>query len=893
MKKCINALAYVLSKKNENLKERTFCIINLLAMILGLLGMIETILVSEGEGFAVEILLFFICMVVSMYLVVGHHKLDISSVIMTVAICIFLFPCMFFKCGGIQGGATVYMSLGLAYIFLMYEKKKLAVFLTLDVLINIFCYIIAYIKPELVNEIGTRQGIFIDSLYSVIVVGISVGAMIKLHLNAYEEKREKVEQQKAELEALSSSKDRFLASMTHEIRTPINTIIGLNEMIIRDGSDDTIREYANNVKGASKLLLSLVNDILDLSQMEMGLMDIIPVRYDTKQFILDLVGVIRVQMQRKNLSFLLDIDPGLPSVLYGDRKRINQVLINLLSNASKYTLEGSVTLSIQVEKRVDRKVRLRMSVKDTGIGIRRENLENLYEIFKRIDPDQNQKIEGSGLGLAITKQLVDLMGGVLSVDSIYTKGSTFTVILDQEVIDDTGIGELEIHTTESLADNKERYRHLFEAPEARILVVDDNEMNLVVFEKLLTATRVQVDTARSGEECLEKTQTKYYNIIFMDHMMPGMNGVDVVKVIRRQLNGLCRDSVIIALTANAVLSADTFYAEKGFDSYLEKPIDAAQLEKKIFEYLSPEIIEYHKDGIDMQEGSMLHTVRERRKKKVKITTDCVSDISKQYLEQYDIGMIYLYIKTEMGRFADTIEISSDHLEQYITDEKAMAHADSVHESEYEQFFAQQLTEAEDVIHISMASNSGKSYGVAVRAAKSYDHVHVIDSGQISCGQALLTIHAARLAKDNMPVEYIKEEIVNLSSRIQTQFILSSAKIFYQHGYTTKGMMKLCELLHLHPVLKMKNSTISISGFVRGEMRLARKRFIRRNLGRKKKIDTRAVYATYVSIGVREQNMLEDEIRKCVPFDIVRFQKASFSSACNAGVGAFGFAYYTK
>ena len=361
-------------------------------------------------------------------------------------------------------------------------------------------------------------------------------------------------------------------------------------------------------------------------------------------------------------------------------------------------------------------------------------MDSLYDYFKRIDRENNRKIEGSGLGLAITKQLVSLMGGTITVDSIYRKGSVFTVTLDQPIADAKPIGSVN-YQQRFHAKEREHYKQSFEAPMAKILVVDDNETNLLVIGKLLRATKVQIDTAKSGEECLECIQKKVYHVILMDSMMSGMDGIATLKAIRRQ-EGIGRQTPVIVVTANALAADKQRYLENGFDGYLAKPVDGALMEAEILKFLPEGLIEYRLEAQDYGSLAEKSALLRRKKKKIQISTDCISDLSKEYILRNDIKMIYSYVETERGMFRDTLEIDSDNLARHLSRPESKAVAVSASVEEYEDFYAEALTEAEDVIHISMASGVGKSYHMAAQAAVGFDHVHVIDAGHISCGEGL-------------------------------------------------------------------------------------------------------------------------------------------------------------
>ena len=416
-------------------------------------------------------------------------------------------------------------------------------------------------------------------------VALGLGLIFLLITAAIKAAREMVfiEKEKQMAVAASQAKAVFLANMSHEIRTPINTIIGMNEMILRDNQDETVQEYANNVSSASRLLLGLVNDVLDFSKIESGKMDIADEEYYLSKVLTDVVNGTRIKTDNKNLAFVVDVDPALPSKLIGDELRIRQILNNLLSNAVKYTEKGTITLYVRGLKDRDG-FTLHMSVEDTGMGIRKEDIARLFDSFRRLEEKRNHFIEGTGLGLNITKQLVELMGGDISVTSEYTKGSSFTVNIPQKIADDMPIGKLSDAYQRDTADKKETKNALY-APTAEILVVDDNKMNLVVVSALLKRTAIKLTLAGSGTECLEYCMKKRFDLILMDHMMPDPDGIATLHMIRTERNSLNRNTHVIVLTANAIAGMSKMYMQEGFSGYLTKPIIADDLEKMIEGFL--------------------------------------------------------------------------------------------------------------------------------------------------------------------------------------------------------------------------------------------------------------------------------------------------------------------
>lgn len=876
--------------RHLEIRDRIFRMILFVGGFANFIALIETLVVVGYDLFVVPLAVLLATIIIALFISVKYNNTEEAAVIVGLVLCLLVFPTTFFINGGIYGGATVWLAINIIYAFLMFSGKRLVFFSILDCIVDISLYIVAYNFPETVTPLDGRNSIFADSLFSVLIVGFAVGAMIRFQIYAYEQERKIVKAQREALEESAKSKDRFFASMSHELRTPINSIVGLNEMILRQDVSQNIKAYAEDVKNAGKMLLSLVNDIIDLSQMELKKMEIVEAEYNPIDIVKDIIGITSIRLQQKKLEFFLNVDDKIPKGLIGDKKRIEQILLNLLINAIKYTEEGSVSLDIRYEYIDEDDITLVMSVVDTGTGIKKEDLENLYDAFKRMDINKHENEQGSGLGLTITKNLVDLMGGEITVDSIYTKGSNFTVKINQRVTNNTPIGRQEIYL-EQIGEDTDEYTTVYHAPEARILVVDDNTMNLKVTEALLSGTQVKIDTATSGAECLEKTCKHFYHIIMLDHLMPGMDGVETLHKIRRQENGLCRDSAIIALTANAGAGAESYYINEGFNAYLEKPLTGKVLEDYVMAYLPEDIIEYN-NAEGERKNSTVKKLIGRKKKRVIITTDCVSDLPPDLLEKYDIEMMYLYIKTENGRYADTKEIDSDSLSRFITEKESRAVADSVSFEEYEEFFANQLDNAEYVIHISMASNAGKSYGIALSAAKRFDHVKVIDSRQLSCGQAVVVLEAAKMAKNGETPEEIVKNVEKLRNIVNAGFLSPSVSLFRKNVHGS-AVARLYEKMGLKPILTTRRSQISVKGFCIGNINTARRHFIQRRLRAKKKISPEIIYITHVGLNVNELELIKSEILRTIPFKEVYIQKGSFSCACNVGMGTFGFAYYMK
>ena len=420
---------------------------------------------------------------------------------------------------------------------------------------------------------------------------LAVGLIFLLVFSTINTIREIVEMDREKQQALQASeyKGRFLAQMSHEIRTPIHAVLGMDEMILRESREEPIRKYAMDIQNAGQTLLSLINDILDISKIESGKLQILPVDYDFSSLIHDVVNMMEMKAEDKGLAFHLSVAPDIPSRLFGDDVRIRQILVNLINNAIKYTEAGSVSFRVTAELQ-EETADIHFAVEDTGIGIKESDMEKLFQEFERIEESRNRRIEGTGLGMSIALQLLDMMGSRLDVESTYGEGSVFSFTLGQQIMSAEPVGELEQRIRKQ-AESK-NYQVLFTAPDARILIVDDNAVNRRVLSNLLKETQIQIDEAAGGEQCLEMIQGTSYDLIFMDHMMPEMDGIEALHRMREQKGHPNTGTPVIALTANAVTGAREMYLEEGFENFLSKPVNPEKMEKMILEYLSEDKVRY-------------------------------------------------------------------------------------------------------------------------------------------------------------------------------------------------------------------------------------------------------------------------------------------------------------
>ncbi len=879
-------------KSEESFSVRIFQIIASAGILAMLLGAITNIVSGLPVVATVSILFGGVIVFFLMIYVTKTKRTELGGCVIVLFLNVVLLPFSYFTSGGVRSGLSAWFVLGIFVVFLLVRGKLFWSMLLLSIISTAGTYIYSYYHPDKVIPFEDEWTAYQDIILCVIAVAIIIGLIVRFQSKVYEEEQQKVLRQKEELERLSNTKNNFFANMSHEIRTPINTIIGLNEMILRDDITDEIAENAIHIQEASKMLLALINDILDMSKIESGKMEIVPIQYETGAMFSELVNLIWIRAHEKRLEFKLDISPEIPSMLYGDEVRIKQVVTNLLTNAVKYTQKGYISLTARSEKIDNNKVVLVISVKDSGIGIRKEDMQQLFQSFQRVDESNNAGIEGTGLGLSISHQLVTMMGGKITVDSIYQKGSVFTIQIEQDIVDGNPMGHMDFMTKGS-AHRRKKYKQIFEAPDARVLVVDDNEMNLLVAKKLLRETKIQVDLAKNGKECLELTKQHFYHVIFMDHMMPDMDGVETLRHLRQQENGLCREAPVIALTANVMAGAEQIYRNYGFQSYLAKPISGSLMEAVLLKHLPKELVEYNAVEAEEESEAFIQNITAKKLKKIHITTDCVCDLPKNFLEHYGIDAMYCYVHTDKGRFCDINEITSDNLLEYLSVGNGKANSQTATVEEFEAFFANALSVGEQVIHISTAQKTGGGYKVAMAAAQGFDNVTVVDSGHLSSGLGLMVMHAAHMARKGLTVDEIVKDLEKMKTRVSTSFIVPSTEALYRNGKISYNIMKICEAFNLHLILSLKKSKLYVSRIKSGNMQKAYMEYIRENFKGKKNIDTRLLFITYAGCSSKQLKEFKEEVLKYQKFERIEIQKASATISSNCGLGCMGVLYIKK
>ncbi len=598
MKKNKQSFGQLLFGEDKDIEQVLLHVVLLASIIMGIVSLIISQFLSMTWKGNLAVILTILTGCFCLWLSVKKRRKGLAAMTTAFVVSVVLFPLMYFFNGGILSGMPIWLMLALVLDWLILDGRKLYSMYIVNVLVVVGTILLEQYRPDFVIQIPTKTGQMIDVIQTLVIISCVIGIVFKFQRNLYERQRRSMEKKDEELRKTMSDLNRanhaksdFLANMSHEIRTPINAVLGMNEMILRENKQKNIADYARNIQSASQTLLALINDILDFSKIESGKMEIVEDKYDLFVLLKDSYNMISMRARDKNLKMEIENDDRIPYRLYGDEIRVRQILFNILTNAVKYTKEGKVTLRVNFEKIEKDRMNLILSVTDTGIGISEENQKTLFESFERFEEKKNRHIEGTGLGLSITRQLLDLMDGSITVESEYGVGSTFTVEVPQTVLSDVPMGNFyERYKVEESKVKSEKKKDMLEAPEAQLLVVDDMPMNLDVVVALLKHTKIHIERASSGEECLRKVAKKKYHVILMDHMMPEMDGVETLHRMKQMVDCPNQNTPIIVMTANAVVGAKEEYMKEGFDDYLSKPVKGQDLEATVWKHMPKNLI---------------------------------------------------------------------------------------------------------------------------------------------------------------------------------------------------------------------------------------------------------------------------------------------------------------
>ncbi len=884
----LKSLVNAVKDPERDFSERLFLILTLISELTVFIAFIGD-LVTKEDIYEIAVLIATLIIVPTIVLICLHfEKLKLAIRMIVIGLLFLIIPALFFFGGGLEGGGYIWIIFAFLYVGMVLKGRWRNILFLLLTLITMTCYTVAYFYPDLVYPHSWSM-FYIDSFISLVLVGMLCFVMMWVQGRLFEEENKRARKEAERAEKLTRSQNRFFSSMSHEIRTPINSILGLNELILRDqnASDDILKD-ASGIQGSGKMLLALINDILDFSKIEAGSMDIVPVDYRIGDMLSEIVNMMWLRAHDKGLGFEVSVDPDVPMVLYGDEVRIKQIVINLLNNAVKYTTKGHVELRVECNEADDYNVELLISITDTGMGIKKEDIPYLFDAFKRVDEGKNRHIEGTGLGLSIVKQLVELMDGTINVNSVYGEGSTFAVSIKQGVSDRSRVGELNIHNQQVV---RNAYECSFVAPEAKILIVDDNEMNLEVECRLLEDTDMRIDKALSGKEALEKCLTTHYDTIFMDHLMPGMDGIECLEALRDQAGGLNRNTPVIILTANAGSENRELYIKAGFDGYLVKPVSGVAMEDVLVRHIPEEKI-IRKNAM-MGENEEINTAdRYSERAHVIITSSSMCDLPDSVIKKLHIPIIPCRIRTENGVFKDGIHMDANELVKHMSLGKE-AESSPPNEADYMNFFADALKKAHHVIHISISTSMSKEYYIADEASKVFDNVTVVNSECISSASGILVLIAYKLAQQGAPFEDIVSELETVKKRLRCSFIVDTTEFMSRKGLVSKRLNRVAEAINLHPAIRIRNDRAGVGGLWFGRTKRAYRRYISKALPADTIPDSDVVFITYVDVPEDTLKWIEEEIKKEAYFEHVVFKQASAAVSSNCGPGTFGILYFLK
>lgn len=612
MKKIWESFIFYLTKDKET-EIKLFKVLGLSGILVSIISGIQSIaagisisggLIDFGAALLSALLMWFVD---------RTRKYVVGYVLTEVGVFMALFGVLFFEMGGMSGSMTYFFSFGLVFTFLMFRGSMLVIMETLQVTVYLFIMLFSVKYPETVTPFADYKSQLIDQIVGIILSGVGIGLIFMVYIFQLEKLQKLAEE-------ASRAKSNFLANMSHELRTPINMMLGINEMIGRESGEEAIREYTRKAAVAGHQLMSEVNQLLEFSKIDAGQDNLKISSYNLYDLINSFKDFYAKEADKKGIVFSAEVDNSIEGNMFGDVQKITQILTNLLSNAIKYTQKGSVELKVsRLELREDSQL-LYFEVKDTGVGIKEGEINRIFDVFERADIENNRNIDGTGLGLAIAQTFVSALGGKIDVESKYGEGSRFYFSIEQKLAgNDT--------------DNaKSGYSSMRIAPNAKVLVVDDNEMNLDVVKSLLKRTLINVSLAGSGDEGLEKIEKEHFDLVLLDYMMPGKDGVATIKEIRLLENG---NIPVIALTADVTEGRRDSLMKAGFDGYLTKPVDFVEMENVIFGKLPQNLVKEN------------HVFTENVEKTRFVET------ATQEIAQYDIDV------------ADGLNHFGNNLEQYI------------------------------------------------------------------------------------------------------------------------------------------------------------------------------------------------------------------------------------
>lgn len=807
IKTIINRIRDILGNREYDVTIRSFVYIGFGGIIVAF-AMSVYYFLSEGDSIYNGILIFISAVVLSVFMTIGisTYKMRLAALLSATWVSFILFPLTFFLGGGLASGSSIWFLMGFAYVTMILSGKLRLVFLILQLIFYSVCFFVSYFNPDFSVGLSASQTA-VDSLVSVLVVGPAIMIMFYFKELIMREELTVAREQKKEIERLTRYQQNFFADMSRKIRTPIGGITGLNEMILRsDNLTEDVLQNTRNIASASDMLLTVLEDIMDMNKMQVGDIRIENLEYDTSALFTDLINMLEPKAKEKSLILKLDIDPEFPLNLFGDKIRMKQILVNVLNNAIKYTRRGYVKLSVKAETVGGTLIKAVYQVEDTGIGIKPEDMESLFSDFSRIDISANRSIEGTGLGLFITQGLLSAMGGTIEAESTYGEGSVFTITIPQNKSGEKTIGDINNIAVQDVGNEK---THLW-LNGGRILIVDDDRMSREIVKKLLSDTGAIIDLCESGRQALKFTAENSYNIIFMDHVMPDMDGVETLHRMRTQTNGKNYQTLVVALTANAGENQKEIYQNIGFAGYLSKPVNISLLEEYVIKSMPEEIKRYNRHR-EKEFGNISNYFK--KKVPVLITTDSMAGLSQEDITKYGIEIFpYCISMPDGSAFVERQEIDIEAMRAVQNIEGISAEVVNVEMAA--DFFRQQLEKAENVIHICiMSADISGNYERLCGVADNVGHVTIFESGTVSVGAGIMAVHAAKLASEGYQMIHIINELIELRKRIEFRCRIGEINLLVSQRRFPKFFGNVLKSFHLQPLVKTDKSGLKLYGLM--------------------------------------------------------------------------------
>lgn len=883
----MNRIKELFLDRKLDVSNKVYIVFSAAATLVMLLAFFISVITGGGRVLTFGLWIMFFVFSISLVYSIYKRRFYVPSIISCALISFLFFPFIFLSQHLYFGAIPIWMVVGYAHTGLVLRGKTRVIIIFIQSMINIFCFIIAFTRDwESIIEAYSDVSRLVDHWFAVVGGGLVLFLIATFNkwLNSIEQKT--IKAQRDDIVSLYQNQNRFFSSMSHEIRTPINTIMGLNEVNLSLSPSEDILEYSTEIEHASKKLLTLINDILDLAKLQSGKMEIVDVEYNLSDMISAITDDVWKESYDRGIKLKITTEPRLPACLLGDEIRIRQVVRNILTYSINSTQSGSVSLQIRQEEISSEETILIFEISDTGMGMRREEIPFVFDTFRYTGEDTTDR-EGTGLELPIAKNLSDIMGGNIDVDSIYRRGSKYTFSVRQKLVACSLVLE------KRAPEEKKRFTS-FTAKSAKVLVVDDDGMNLNVFKRMFSGIFSDIDTASGGEEAIGLCRDKEYDLIFVDHLMPGMDGLETLAQIRELREGI----LAVALTANSGSDARALYREAGFTDYLSKPIDKEYALRTIYKLLPTDKIEILEDeaALDAEknkEAVQKEENKEQKRSKVVVTTDSVADIPAYMLEGQNIPIIPFYVNTSEGkRYKDQVEISSESLISFINNDDRYAFSEPAAEWEYEIFFGDVLKQADKIIHLSTAKNNSPAYGNAVAASKSFANVEVIDSGNVCFGLGVMAIDAAKLAASGAGVEEIREKVLSDREKIKFDFVVDETRNLAATGRIPLVVHRICSFFNIHPVIKLRNSKLTVRTVRIGDINKIRDRYFKK-ICKQKDISDDFLALLHCNVEAETLRKLERELQENIPTNRFVTILTGPAVASNSGRGAFGICYRQK